>query len=456
MPSASDPRERTTKLASGETTMAAPVTMLAVAPVDELQPGRCIRDRFELTARIGSGGMGVVFSAIDRLKREAGDPRHHVAIKILNRALRGHSAAFLALQREASKAQSLAHPNIATVHDFDRDGSWTYLVMELLSGQPLNEVVHQARDTGLPRERALAIVRGIADGLAHAHRRGVVHCDLKPANVFLTEEGVPKLLDFGIARMLPGADAAGDDFDPGKLGAYTPSYATEEMMSGGDPAAADDLYALGLIAYELLSGRHPYDRENARQARENGRVPTRIRGLSGYQWRTLARCLSFERARRPRDAGEFLALFFRNPALRRLAWAAGVGLLAVGGSMGYLNWRQSGPDVPLSALPVTTRAEVERLLDEAGREWTFYAREQTEFAAWSALELYAEAYTLHPRNRDAVRGLNRAADALLAGAADRPEDAAVLAEALARKSEHLRRYAPVSSRVSLSSAAASD
>lgn len=444
--------EATTVLASGQTTIAAAPQAAMVpamtAAIAELQPGMCIRQRFELTRRIGTGGMGVVFSALDRIKLEAGDPRHRVAIKILNRELRGHSVAFLALQREASKAQALAHPNIATVHDFDRDGDLTYIVMELLAGQPLDEVTHAARGTGLERGRALQIIRGIAEGLAHAHRRGVVHCDLKPANVFLGEDGTPKLLDFGIARTLPGVATEQDDFDPGRLGAYTPSYATEDMMTGGQPDASDDLYALGLIAYELLSGRHPFERKNARQARELGLVPARLRALPAYQWRVLERCLAFERDRRPRDAGEFLKQFFRSAALRNLAIAAALALVSVGGTMGYLNYRQAGPDQPLSALPAQTRERLQGMLDDAGQEWMFYTREGAEFAAWSSLELYAEAYTLHPRNRDAVAGLERAADALLDAAGDDPDRQSQLADALVRKAEHLRSYPPVAQHLS--------
>lgn len=435
---------------TGNTTVAATVCDTpALAVRAELGPGSVLRDRFELTRRLGAGGMGVVFGAVDRLKREAGDPRHHVAIKLLNRELRGHSVAFTALQREASKAQALAHPNIATVYDFDQADGWTYLVMEMLQGRPLNEVLFEARDTGLGLKPALQIVKGIAEGLAYAHRRGVVHCDLKPANIFFTEDGIPKILDFGIARTLPSSSAAAqDDFDPGKLGAYTPSYATEDMMSGGDPDASDDLYALGIIAYELLSGRHPFNRENARRAREQGLVPTRIRGLPPHQWRVLERCLAFDRKPRPRDASEFLKRFFRSAALRNLAIAAGVSVVLVAGGMGYVNYRQAGPDVAFQDLPAETRQRVRQLLDDGAGEWAFFEREGAEFAAWSSLELYAEAYALHPRNREAAAGLDRAADALLRLSSDDAGRQAQLADALARKSEYLRRYAPVAERLS--------
>src|SRR4029079_11688214 len=104
---------------------------------------------------------------------------------------------------EASKAQSLAHPNVVTVFDFDLMGATPFITMELLEGSPLEGVIANARPGGVSRAKALPILRGIAEGLAYAHRKGIVHSDLKPGNVFLVEDGTPKILDFGIARAIP-------------------------------------------------------------------------------------------------------------------------------------------------------------------------------------------------------------------------------------------------------------
>ena len=125
----------------------------------------------------------------------------------------------MALQREARKAQTLAHPNVVTVFDFDRDGPTVFMTMELLRGRSLDVVIREVRGTGVGRKAAMPIIRGVAEGLAYAHRKGIVHSDLKPGNVFVLEDGTPKLLDFGIARAVPSATAEKAVFDAGSLGA---------------------------------------------------------------------------------------------------------------------------------------------------------------------------------------------------------------------------------------------
>jgi predicted Ser/Thr protein kinase len=147
--------------------------------------GAVIRDRFVLESLLGRGGMGIVFAALDRRKEEARDPNPHIAIKILNADFQQHPDALIALQREARKAQTLAHPNVVTVFDFDRDGASVYMTMERLRGRSLDAMVREARGRGIGREAALPIIRGIAEGLAYAHRKGIVHSDLKPGNVFV-------------------------------------------------------------------------------------------------------------------------------------------------------------------------------------------------------------------------------------------------------------------------------
>ena len=143
-----------------------------------LQPGSVIKQRFVLESMLGKGGMGLVFGAIDRRKQEARDPNPYVALKVLNADFQRHPQSFMALQREARKAQTLAHPNVVTVFDFDRDGDDVYMTMELLTGRTLESIVRDARGKGNGAEVSLPIIRGIAEGLAYAHRKGIVHSDL--------------------------------------------------------------------------------------------------------------------------------------------------------------------------------------------------------------------------------------------------------------------------------------
>ena len=289
--------------------------------------GDTLNGRFVLEECIGSGGMGTVYKALDLRKLEASDRKPYTAIKVLNVQFRGHPKSLIALQREARKAQALAHPNIVAVYDFDRDGSMVYLTMEYLVGQPLNRMLRASEFIGLSLEKALPVVSGMANALAYAHQRGFVHCDLKPANVFLTDCGTVKVIDFGIARVFqePEVDHDATVFDAGSLGGLTPAYASPEMLEQREPDPRDDIYALACITYELLTGRHPFDRMAATQARGIGVKPLRPEGLGWRQWRALRRALCFEREARTKSVTQFLAALRDDGRTElRLAVAAGV------------------------------------------------------------------------------------------------------------------------------------
>jgi predicted Ser/Thr protein kinase len=410
-----------------------------------LEPGSVIKKRFVLEKVLGKGGMGLVFGAIDRRKEEARDPNPRVALKVLNADFQRHPQAFMALQREARKAQSLAHPNVVTVFDFDRDGDAVYMTMELLQGRSLDTMTREARGKGIKRDVALPIIRGIAEGLAYAHRKGIVHSDLKPGNVFITEEeGAAKILDFGIARAVPSmnTEASRDVFDAGSLGAYTEAYATDEMIDGVDPHPADDMYALGIIAYELLTGFHPYQRHSAPAARKLGLKPEALKGLKRKEARAIERCLSFDRKRRPQNAGDFLKLFRGVTALQKATLAAAAVLALVAGYQYYQFYVETSPAIPFSALKPEQQALFKHDMTEGDKAWQFFEREHISDGAFSAIEFYGAAYDIHPRNRDAVAGLKKAADALLKLPEDDKERQA-LAQVLYDKSIFYQKYAPV-------------
>lgn len=285
---------------SNDQSVAAPDRMKGV--------GDTLNGRFVLEECIGFGGMGTVYKALDLRKLEASDRKPYIAIKVLNVQFRGHPKSLIALQREARKAQTLAHPNIVTVYDFDRDGSVVYLTMEYLTGKSLSQTLRMPGFTGMPYAQALHIVSGITKALAYAHERGFVHCDLKPANVFLTDKGEVKVIDFGIARVFRKSeeDAEATVFDAGSLGGLTPAYASPEMLEHLVPDPRDDIYALACITYELLTGRHPFDRVSATQARSAGIRPQRPKNLGHRQWRALKAALSFERETRTPTVTRFL------------------------------------------------------------------------------------------------------------------------------------------------------
>ncbi len=302
---------------------------------DGMEAPKVLKQRFVLEDRLGSGGMGTVFRAKDLRKVEARDSQPHIAIKVLNNDFRSHPQAFIALEREASKSQSFRHPNIVSIFDFDKDADVPFITMELLEGEELASLLRNFPN-GLPEEQAWSVIEGMVRGLEHAHDQGVVHADFKPGNVFTTDDGQTKILDFGIARAMRANTEDGEeqddaDFDPARLAALTPAYASREMLNGDNPEPRDDLFSLGVVAYMVLTGHHPYGRVPANQAAQEGLKPERIKGVSRRRWRTIEKCLQFNRQQRPASAREVLDHLFGKSAWPSwaLASAAAVALVAV-------------------------------------------------------------------------------------------------------------------------------
>ena len=291
-----------------------------------------LNHRFVLDSILGSGGMGTVYKARDLRKVEANDANPYVAVKVLNENFQNHPDAFVTLQREASKSQILAHPNIVLVHDFDRDGDVIYMTMQLLDGKDLETIIKHQAGSGVKTESGLKIINDFCQALVYAHQKNIIHSDLKPGNIFVTNEGV-KILDFGIARISVAA-AGQNSFDAGSLGALTPAYASLEMINQDPPDQSDDVYAVGVIAYELLTGKHPYAHKSADLALQENLKPARIPGINSHQWHAIESALKLKRAERTPTVQQFLnQLNF----VRKYVWlkVAAVLLLIVSGVLGY-------------------------------------------------------------------------------------------------------------------------
>jgi serine/threonine protein kinase len=292
--------------------------------------GTRLRDRFILDEVLGIGGMGVVYKGRDLLKVEARDRNPYVAIKVLREDFKRRDDAFIMLQREASRQQRLAHPNIVTVYDFDRTGDTIFISMEFLEGTPLDVFLNsEGRERGVPYEEAIQLIEGMCAGLMYAHEHGIVHADFKPSNCFVMQGGKVKVLDFGIARAMRRPNQAEGDvtvYDGRLLGALTPAYASPEMADeSADPDPRDDIYGLACVCYELLTGNHPFDRLSAVAARGKKLAPKPVPSLSTRQNRALARALAFERADRTATVREFFAGL--RPAAARTRWSRrGIGI----------------------------------------------------------------------------------------------------------------------------------
>jgi non-specific serine/threonine protein kinase len=278
------------------------------APEREVHAGDVLKERFWLEKEVGRGGMGIVFKAKDERKVEAQDKNPWVAVKVLNPEFRKHPQALVALQRESRKAQQLTHDNILRVYDFDKDGTVIYMTMEYCDAGALKDWIKK-HPNGMGWEKGWPIIAGLARGLGRAHRDNIVHSDFKPGNVMMTAEGTPKLFDMGIARAAKsGADSKGETtvFDAGELGALTPAYASLEMIEGQSPELIDDIYALGITAYEILTGKHPFNKKNAQEVMKAGMKPPIVPGLQRGQQKTLQRSVAFKREDRCKSCDEFL------------------------------------------------------------------------------------------------------------------------------------------------------
>jgi len=291
--------------------------------------GTVLHNRFRLIEPIGEGGMSTVYKAIDLRKVEARASETHVAVKLLTVPLSDFTESLAVLQGEAHKLQSLPHPNIVRVIDCDRDGRIVFMTMEYLSGESLKRKLASPDLKGLPAKDALHILTCIASGLAFAHGNGIIHGDLKPGNVLVTDSGDVKIIDFGIARLMtrhPRAAGVNGDERP-RLSALTPPYASPEMLENAEPDPRDDIYALACIAHELLTGRHPFDRIVANEARDSGMKVLRRSSMSAAQFKAIARGLEFDREKRTPSVERFMEELTAGTGIRRDHMAA---LIAAG------------------------------------------------------------------------------------------------------------------------------
>ena len=301
-----------------------------------------LKGRFLLEKVLGVGGMGVVYKAKDRNKIEAHDRDPYVAIKVLSDEFKAHPESFIALQRESRKGQRIAHPNVVKVYDFDRDGDVVFMTMEYLEGRPLDQIIKQYSSTGLPRDDIWTILKDICSALAQAHGEKIVHSDLKPGNIFITNNGIAKIFDFGIARAVANIDRHSGKtqdktvFDAGTLGALTPAYASLEMLGGKEPDVRDDIYALGCIVYEMLTGEHPYNRIPADEAFKRKLKLKRITGIKNRQWKAIEKALAFKREDRIATVAEFEQLMLHVQPRSYLLGGLGVVILVLAAAAGYL------------------------------------------------------------------------------------------------------------------------
>jgi Tol biopolymer transport system component len=265
---------------------------------------------YEIQSAIGAGGMGEVYQAHDtKLGRD-------VAIKVLPEAFAHDPERLSRFQREAKMLAALNHPNIATIYGLEQSNDTSYLVMELVSGQTLQQRI--AREGRLPIEEALGLCRQIAEALEAAHEKGIIHRDLKPANVKVTADGKVKVLDFGLAKAFAGGESGSDPSNSPTLSAAgtmqgvilgTAAYMSPEQARGKAVDKRTDIWAFGCVLYELLTAQQAFHGDTVTEilaavlrgepewAALPAATPTKVRDL-------LRRCLQKDKTQRHGDAGD--------------------------------------------------------------------------------------------------------------------------------------------------------
>jgi eukaryotic-like serine/threonine-protein kinase len=326
--------------------------------------------RYRVIAKLGEGGMGVVYRAYDaKLQRT-------VAIKVLGGV--SDLSARKRLLQEARAASALNHPHICTVHEVDDAGPLAFIVMEHVEGRPLSDAIPPE---GFPADTVLHDGLQIADALAHAHDRGIVHGDVKASNVLTTPEGRIKVVDFGLATRVGGDEVAEVTTqstlltEPGVLRGTLP-YMAPEQLRGERADARSDVWALGVLLFEMTTGTRPFHgqtgfemssailSQQAAPLPENTLSPLRA---------VISRCLEKDPQRRYQRAGEVRAALeaiqtgavlpravWRGPVRwRRWAWAAALPVMLAAAYFGRQAWRPPEPGEPLKAVPLTTLPGVE-------------------------------------------------------------------------------------------------
>ena len=294
--------------------------------------------KYRLVEKLGQGGMAQVYKAYQA------DLDRYVAVKVLHPHLTGDEDFGARFRREARAVAALEHPNIVRVYDFDADQGVAFLVMEHLAGASLKSLLRDldCRGERMDLSEIVRIVSALADALDHAHRQGVVHRDFKPANVIMTPEGRPVLTDFGIARMV---DATTITESGGTLG--TPAYMSPEQGKGEPGDARSDIYALGVLLYQLCTGRVPFDADTPyaiilkhitaplpSPRSLNPDLPEAIERVilkalakdPGDRFQTAG---DLGRALRAAIEGRAQGPLLRRAVPRRTVWAAGVAMAAV-------------------------------------------------------------------------------------------------------------------------------
>ena len=326
---------------------------------------------YEVLSALGAGGMGEVYRARDtRLGRD-------VAIKVLPAERLADEHRRRRFHQEARALSSLNHPHIVTIYEVESAGDVDFIVMEFVRGSTLDQLIPSR---GLPVSQLLRIAVPVAEALAAAHARGIIHRDVKPANLMVGDDGVVKVLDFGLAKLLepdrePGA-ATATDLPPGDVSAFgriagTPAYMAPEQATGGKVDARSDVFSFGAVLYEMATGARAFDGRSSAETLAavlagQPKPPTQITDVPRELERVILRCLRKEPERRYQAMldvrndlqeleEEIASRSSGMPARPERRWykvAVALGIVAVAAAVAWSRWSRTGIAITADAGPV--------------------------------------------------------------------------------------------------------
>jgi len=275
--------------------------------------------RYRIERLLGVGGMGAVYRARDLLREQFGDPEPWVALKTLSDDCADYPDAHALLYSEFALGARLNHRHVVRLFNFEVDSASqrAFITLELLKGPTLDQLLDE-RPGGLPWAELRDIAVALLEAVAYSHSLGVLHGDLKPGNVLIATDGL-RLFDYGLGQAVDGRLPGLPRLCRERIAAWTPRYAAAELLDGAPLSAAADVYALGCLLFELCSGRHPFGRLDARQAREQAldRQLQRPANLPAHCWPALRTALTLDPTQRWVSSADLLAAF-RTPAPGRL------------------------------------------------------------------------------------------------------------------------------------------
>lgn len=299
-----------------------------------LKVGTVLLGRYMLMQLIAQGGTSYIYRARDMVAVLGEDQEQsHIAIKIVKQ-LDGDVVGSQLMLYEALTTRHLAHPNIIKVYDYHRDGDLNFVTMELINGESLAELLTRSPGKKLAFRHGMMILRSVAQALQAAHDQGVIHSDIKPSNILMTERGDVKVIDFATARASLGAKDIHQAFShDANFYGYTLAYASPETIADKPAKPNDDVFSLACIVYETLTGKHPYDRYASNSSEAAALKLKKPESINLWQWRVLKRALSLKAKRRYSSVREFMQTFERS----RRNWSYGMlaCLLVIGVALSY-------------------------------------------------------------------------------------------------------------------------